>query len=79
MTERRATITRGAATAMRGSHAGAGPGEVRIKLQGSGVCASNIRVWEGRDWFEYPQSATGSGAAELHSATGRPWIDHVAD
>lgn len=29
-------------------------GEVRIKLEGSGVCASNIPVWEGRDWFEYP-------------------------
>lgn len=31
-----------------------GEGEVRIKLEGSGVCASNIPVWEGRDWFEYP-------------------------
>jgi threonine dehydrogenase-like Zn-dependent dehydrogenase len=30
------------------------PGEVRIRLEGSGVCASNIPVWEGRDWFEYP-------------------------
>ncbi|MGB7784928.1 MAG: zinc-binding dehydrogenase [Salinimicrobium sp.] len=31
-------------------------GEVRIKLEGSGVCASNIPVWEGRDWFDYPIS-----------------------
>ncbi|MDT0645066.1 zinc-binding dehydrogenase [Zunongwangia sp. F260] len=31
-----------------------GKEEVRIKLQGSGVCASNIPVWEGRDWFAYP-------------------------
>lgn len=31
-----------------------GPGEVRIKLEGSGLCASNIPVWEGRDWFQYP-------------------------
>ncbi len=31
-------------------------GEVRIKLEGSGVCASNIPVWEGRDWFNYPVS-----------------------
>ena len=31
-----------------------GNGEVRIRLEGSGVCASNIPVWEGRDWFEYP-------------------------
>lgn len=34
-----------------------GEGEVRIKLEGSGVCASNIPVWEGRDWFDYPISA----------------------
>ncbi|UZH56567.1 zinc-binding dehydrogenase [Salinimicrobium tongyeongense] len=31
-------------------------GEIRIKLEGSGVCASNIPVWEGRDWFNYPVS-----------------------
>ena len=31
--------------------------EVRIKLEGSGVCASNIPVWEGREWFDYPVSA----------------------
>lgn len=29
-------------------------GQVRIKLEGSGVCASNIPVWEGREWFSYP-------------------------
>lgn len=33
-----------------------GKGEVRIRLEGSGVCASNIPVWEGRDWFDYPLS-----------------------
>lgn len=31
-------------------------GEVRIKLEGSGVCASNIPLWEGREWFDYPIS-----------------------
>lgn len=31
-----------------------GPGEVRIRLEGSGVCGSNLPVWEGRPWFEYP-------------------------
>lgn len=31
-----------------------GKNEVRIYLEGSGVCASNIPVWEGRDWFNYP-------------------------
>ncbi len=29
-------------------------GQVRIRLQGCGVCASNIPPYEGRDWFEYP-------------------------
>lgn len=30
------------------------PGEVRVRLQGCGVCASSIPVWEGRPWFNYP-------------------------
>lgn len=30
------------------------PGEIRIRLEGCGVCASNLPVWEGRPWFEYP-------------------------
>ena len=32
------------------------PGEVRIRLEGSGICASSIPLWQGRDWFEYPQA-----------------------
>jgi threonine dehydrogenase-like Zn-dependent dehydrogenase len=31
-----------------------GPKEVRVRLEGCGVCASNLPVWEGRPWFEYP-------------------------
>jgi threonine dehydrogenase-like Zn-dependent dehydrogenase len=31
-----------------------GPGQVRIRLQGCGVCASNIPAFEGREWFSYP-------------------------
>lgn len=31
-----------------------GPGQVRVRLQGCGVCASNLPPFEGRDWFEYP-------------------------
>ncbi|CAI8925474.1 MDR/zinc-dependent alcohol dehydrogenase-like family protein [Methylocaldum szegediense] len=31
-----------------------GPGQVRVKLEGCGVCASNLPVWEGRPWFDYP-------------------------
>jgi len=38
-----------------------GKGEVRIKMEGSGVCASNIPVWEGREWFNYPLPAGNPG------------------
>jgi threonine dehydrogenase-like Zn-dependent dehydrogenase len=33
---------------------GPGPGEVRVRLEGCGVCASNLEVWSGQPWFEYP-------------------------
>jgi threonine dehydrogenase-like Zn-dependent dehydrogenase len=32
-----------------------GVGEVRIRLEGCGVCGSNLGIWQGRDWFSYPQ------------------------
>jgi threonine dehydrogenase-like Zn-dependent dehydrogenase len=28
--------------------------QVRVRLEGCGVCASNLPVWEGRSWFSYP-------------------------
>lgn len=31
-----------------------GSTQVRIRLEGCGVCASNLAVWEGRPWFTYP-------------------------
>ena len=31
-----------------------GPGQVRVALEGCGVCGSNLPVWEGREWFTYP-------------------------
>src|SRR5690606_12707045 len=31
-----------------------GPLQVRVRLDGCGVCGSNLPVWEGRDWFTYP-------------------------
>jgi threonine dehydrogenase-like Zn-dependent dehydrogenase len=55
-----------------------GPGEVRLRLQGSGVCGSNLPLWEGRPWFQYPTTpgapghegwgivdATGAGVSDL--------------
>src|SRR4051812_3374245 len=33
-----------------------GATEVRVKLEGCGVCASNIPPFEGRDWFRYPMA-----------------------
>jgi threonine dehydrogenase-like Zn-dependent dehydrogenase len=37
------------------------PNEVLIKLEGCGICASNLPVWEGRDWFTYPQESGSPG------------------
>ena len=31
-----------------------GPDELLVKMEGVGLCASNIPVWEGREWFQYP-------------------------
>jgi D-arabinose 1-dehydrogenase-like Zn-dependent alcohol dehydrogenase len=28
--------------------------QVRIKLDGCGICGSNLPMWEGREWFKYP-------------------------
>jgi threonine dehydrogenase-like Zn-dependent dehydrogenase len=28
--------------------------QIRVRLEGCGVCASNLPVWEGRPWFSYP-------------------------
>ncbi len=30
------------------------PDEIRVKLDGCGVCASNLPVWQGRPYFDYP-------------------------
>jgi threonine dehydrogenase-like Zn-dependent dehydrogenase len=31
-----------------------GPGQVRLRLQGSGVCASNLTPWAGPEWMRFP-------------------------
>ncbi|HSP79313.1 MAG TPA: zinc-binding dehydrogenase [Myxococcaceae bacterium] len=31
-----------------------GAGQLRVRVEGCGVCGSNLPTWEGREWFEYP-------------------------
>jgi threonine dehydrogenase-like Zn-dependent dehydrogenase len=47
------------------------PSQIRVRLEGCGICASNIPVWEGREWFDYPQAPGSPG----HEGWGR--IDAV--
>ncbi len=48
-------------------------GEVRLKLEGCGVCASNLEPWAGLPWMTYPGEAGGLG----HEGWGV--IDAVGD
>ena len=36
-------------------------GEICVKVQGCGVCGSNVPPWEGRSWFHYPLDAGAPG------------------
>jgi threonine dehydrogenase-like Zn-dependent dehydrogenase len=47
------------------------PHEVRIAIEGCGVCGSNLVVWQGRPWLSYPLAPGEPG----HEAWGR--IDRV--
>jgi threonine dehydrogenase-like Zn-dependent dehydrogenase len=38
-----------------------GPGQVRIRLEGCGVCASNLTPWAGPDWMQFPTAPGGLG------------------
>lgn len=38
-----------------------GPGEVRLRLEGCGVCGSDLPVWDGRPWFDYPRDPGAPG------------------
>src|SRR4051812_20002656 len=31
-----------------------GPDELCVRLEGCGICASNLPVWSGQPWFRYP-------------------------
>jgi len=50
-----------------------GPRQIRVKLEGCGVCASNIPPFEGRDWFTYPMAPGALG----HEGWGK--VDAVGD
>lgn len=38
-----------------------GKGQVRVKLEGCGVCASNLTPWEGPEWMQFPTQAGALG------------------
>ena len=40
---------------------------MRVEVEGCGVCGSNLPVWEGRPWFDYPLAPGSPG----HEAWGR--------
>ena len=48
-----------------------GAGEVRIQVDGCGVCGSNLPLWRGRTWFHYPIEPGAPG----HEGWGR--VDQV--
>ncbi|MBW9117361.1 zinc-binding dehydrogenase [Rhizobium cauense] len=48
-------------------------GQVRIKLEGCGVCASNLTPWAGPEWMQFPTEPGGLG----HEGWGR--IDAVGE
>jgi 2-desacetyl-2-hydroxyethyl bacteriochlorophyllide A dehydrogenase len=50
-----------------------GRGQVRVRLQGCGICASNLPVWSGRPWFRYPMAPGSPG----HEGWGE--VDAVGD
>jgi threonine dehydrogenase-like Zn-dependent dehydrogenase len=44
-----------------------GPGQVRIRLEGCGVCASNLTPWAGPEWMRFPTEPGALG----HEGWGR--------
>src|SRR5690606_18182141 len=44
-----------------------GPNQVLVRLQGCGLCGSNLSPWQGRPWFRYPLEPGAPG----HEGWGR--------
>jgi threonine dehydrogenase-like Zn-dependent dehydrogenase len=57
----------GSVELVEGAPAPMPPGSVRVAVEGCGVCGSNLPVWEGRPWFDYPLPPGNPG----HEAWGR--------
>ena len=62
-----------------------GPGQVRLRLEGCGVCASNLGPWSGPEWMKFPTEPGGLGHegwgvidAVGHGVTGLAIGDRVA-
>ncbi|GGL78184.1 MDR/zinc-dependent alcohol dehydrogenase-like family protein [Wenxinia marina] len=52
---------------------GPGPGEIRVRLEGCGVCASNLEPWAGQPWMSWPLAPGELG----HEGWGR--VEAVGD
>jgi threonine dehydrogenase-like Zn-dependent dehydrogenase len=50
-----------------------GPRQVRVRIEGCGVCGSDLSSWEGRPWFRYPREPGAPG----HEAWGT--VDAVGE
>jgi threonine dehydrogenase-like Zn-dependent dehydrogenase len=50
-----------------------GAAEALVRIEGCGVCASSLPLWEGRPWFDYPRAAGEPG----HEAWGI--VEHVGE
>jgi len=51
----------GQVTMVEGDLPEPGAGEVRVRLEGCGICASNLEPWAGPDWMEFPLPPGGLG------------------
>jgi NADPH:quinone reductase len=57
-----------------------GAGQVRVRLEGCGVCGSDLPAWAGRPWFDYPLEPGAPG----HEGWGRvdavgPGVDDLTE
>lgn len=41
-----------------------GANQILVKVEGCGVCGSNLPLWEGREWFTYPLTPPGNPGHE---------------